>query len=258
MSLFGSGQPILYRGTTAVAMLGNSKIERMEPSTDDVTHESKLDRKRNFISRGTHLEIDIRLHLFKWDPAYQAQNFVAFYALKGQTVSVKPYEGAPTVYKQANGDDALFFIREVYPFYLDDALYRDAVRFELVSCDPIDFGASSWGSNVKTPVFIAANYNVPLSDQYNIIDNGPEQYAWRDFIGLRVLLTAQTAAAENGIYIANGNYTALTRASDCDTWAKLIGATAAAQHGLFINSVFRSTAGLSGTINVTNINWVRA
>lgn len=257
MSLFGSGQPILYQGTNPVAMLGNSIIERIEPDTNDIVHESKLNRRRDFLSRGTHLEIDIRVHLFKWNPAYISQNFAMFYALKGQKVSVRPYETSSFVYKQADGTDALFFVKEVYPYYLDSAQYRDAVRIELMSCDPIDFSVSSAAGNVKQAVYIAANYNVPVSDANDVIDNGPNEFQWRDLGGQRVLLTAQTLPEQNGIYVAGGNHNPLVRATDCDTWNEIVGASVPVLHELFIGSVFRSTAPIAGTLGTTANYWVR-
>lgn len=72
----------------------------------------------------------------------------------------------------------------------------------------------------------------------------------------RVLVTAQTTQSQNGIYTVTSG--AWVRASDSDTWAKLLGAyvwaelgTTNGDRGFFcsINSV--------GTLGVTAVTWIR-
>jgi hypothetical protein len=80
--------------------------------------------------------------------------------------------------------------------------------------------------------------------------------------GDRVWLSAQTAPAENGIYVVGGTATAwtLTRAADADTWAELAGSYFGVEQGatygdkVYLNTNDRST-GTLGTTAVTYITF---
>ena len=50
-------------------------------------------------------------------------------------------------------------------------------------------------------------------------------------VGDRVLLKDQTAGAENGLYVFNGSTTAMTRTTDADTAAEVLGMVVAVQEG---------------------------
>ena len=71
----------------------------------------------------------------------------------------------------------------------------------------------------------------------------------------RLLLTGQTAGAENGIYIFNGSATALTRATDADTFNEIAGMLVASAAGGTANAgkvvLFTNIAG--GTLGTTVI-----
>jgi hypothetical protein len=87
----------------------------------------------------------------------------------------------------------------------------------LVHADSRVYDAASGGA-FKPPVRVAATSNVTISGPGATIDGvtmsaGPPQD--------RVLLTAQTTASQNGIYLWNGAAVAMTRASDANTAAKL-------------------------------------
>jgi hypothetical protein len=78
--------------------------------------------------------------------------------------------------------------------------------------------------------------------------------------GNRVLLRAQTASAENGIYVVGGTAGAwtLTRATDMDVWAEVPGALTTVEEGSTLaDSVWLSTANTGGTLNTTAIAWTR-
>ena len=68
----------------------------------------------------------------------------------------------------------------------------------------------------------------------------------------RVLVRAQTAGAENGIYVWNGAASAMARALDASTFAELKQATLTVDEGTSANATFRQTV-LSGTLGVTAI-----
>ena len=72
--------------------------------------------------------------------------------------------------------------------------------------------------------------------------------------GDRVLVSAQTTAAENGIRIWTGADTPMTRAADASTMAELKNAVVPVYEGSSAGATFRQ-ATVSGTIDVTDIVW---
>lgn len=71
----------------------------------------------------------------------------------------------------------------------------------------------------------------------------------------RVLVRAQTAPAENGIYLWNGSAVAMTRAADCNAAAEFEQAVTVVEEGTSANSSFRQTA-VNITLGTTAIAWV--
>lgn len=71
----------------------------------------------------------------------------------------------------------------------------------------------------------------------------------------RVLVRAQTAPAENGVYLWNGAAVAMTRAPDCSTANELEQAIATVEEGTSAGSTFRQTA-INFTLGTTAIAWV--
>jgi len=70
----------------------------------------------------------------------------------------------------------------------------------------------------------------------------------------RVLVRAQTAGADNGIYVWNGASTAMSRSLDCSTFDELEQAVVSIQEGTSANASFRQTA-VNGTLGSTAIDW---
>lgn len=70
----------------------------------------------------------------------------------------------------------------------------------------------------------------------------------------RVLVRAQTAPAENGIYLWNGAAVAMTRAADCSTSAELEQAIASIEEGTSAGSTFRQTA-VNFTLGTNAVAW---
>lgn len=74
--------------------------------------------------------------------------------------------------------------------------------------------------------------------------------------GNRVLLKNQTAPAENGIYVWTGASSALTRATDFDTWTEIPGAAVIVEEGTTqADTLWISTANDGGTIGTTAITF---
>jgi hypothetical protein len=74
--------------------------------------------------------------------------------------------------------------------------------------------------------------------------------------GDRLLVRAQSAPAENGIYIFNGSGVALTRSTDMDAWGEVPGALVAVEEGTtYADQLFLCTSNAGGTLGTTAINW---
>lgn len=74
--------------------------------------------------------------------------------------------------------------------------------------------------------------------------------------GQRLLLRAQSTAAQNGIYIFNGSGSALTRSADMDAWSEVVGALIIVEEGTtYADYVFLSTANQGGTLGSTSITF---
>jgi hypothetical protein len=70
----------------------------------------------------------------------------------------------------------------------------------------------------------------------------------------RVLVRAQTAGAENGIYVWNGASTAMTRSLDCSTFDELEQAVASIEEGSSAGTTYRQTTA-NGTLGTTAVAW---
>jgi hypothetical protein len=73
-------------------------------------------------------------------------------------------------------------------------------------------------------------------------------------IGDRVLVQAQTATTENGVYIWNGAAIAATRALDANTFNELEQAIVTVEEGTSLGVTYRQTA-VNGTLGSTSVTW---
>ena len=140
----------------------------------------------------------------------------------------------------------------------------------------IDLQSVSKVVNVPTPS--AAGDAVPKS----YVDSAIEGLAWKDSVRVatqsnlnlsspgatidgitmanvagkpdRVLVRAQTAGAENGIYVWNGASSAMTRSLDCFDFDELEQAVTSVEEGTSAGTSYRQTA-VNGTINSTAVAW---
>lgn len=75
--------------------------------------------------------------------------------------------------------------------------------------------------------------------------------------GERLLVKEQSAPAENGIYIFNGSGSALTRATDMDSWAEVPSSYVWVEEGTTLaDSGWICTSNQGGTLESTAITWV--
>lgn len=136
----------------------------------------------------------------------------------------------------------------------------------------LDFGSIARVLNLLDP----ASPQEPATKAY--VDSAVEGLAWKDacrvatqgninlsspgstidgvtmVAGDRVLVRAQTAAAENGIYLWNGGATAMTRAPDANTFAELEQAVTTVEEGTSAGSSYRQTQ-VNGTLGTSDVLW---
>jgi hypothetical protein len=99
--------------------------------------------------------------------------------------------------------------------YVDDAIAGLAWK------EAVNLIAHGTGANIA----LTGSTNTLVIDGHSALDSTDSGY--------RILLTAQTTASQNGIYVYNDNGTTytLTRSSDADTYQELVGASVYVQEG---------------------------
>jgi hypothetical protein len=103
------------------------------------------------------------------------------------------------------------------------------------------------GLDVKASVVAATTANITLSGAQTI--DGVSIVA-----GDRVLVKNQTAAAQNGIYVAASG--AWARSSDADTWAELVSAYTFVEDGsTYADTGWVCTVNQGGTLGTTAVTW---
>lgn len=103
---------------------------------------------------------------------------------------------------------------------------------------------NSWKDNVR----VATQVNTTLSGPGAAIDGITLTN------GDRVLVRAQTAQSENGIYLFNGSAAAMTRSTDASTFDELESAVVMADEGTSAGVRYRQTQ-VNGVIGTNNVVW---
>ena len=126
-------------------------------------------------------------------------------------------------------------------------LTQDAINgFDVPTKNYVDAATSA--VNRIAPCDVATTANIALSGSQTI--DGISVTG-----GERVLVKNQTAASGNGVYVAASG--AWTRASDANTWNKLVAALVFVQQGATqASTTYIQTAPAGGTLNTTPVTWV--
>lgn len=107
------------------------------------------------------------------------------------------------------------------------------------------------GLNVKASVVYGTTANIALS---GLSTQAGGEWTGPLTAGDRILVKNQTAAADNGIYLASA--TAWTRALDANTWDELVGAFTFVQDGATLaDTGWVCTVNPGGTLGVTAVAW---
>lgn len=101
----------------------------------------------------------------------------------------------------------------------------------------------------KAPVRVVSTSNITVASPGATIDTISMSS------GDRVLLTGQTTASQNGVYIYNGSATAMTRATDADTSAELLGSYYTAKEGTGKGKIWYNTNTSTITVGSTVLTY---
>lgn len=113
------------------------------------------------------------------------------------------------------------------------------------------------GLSVKAFVTVASTGNINLSSPGTGLIDGVDPATFTSGT-TRILVKNQTAPAENGIYIWNGSGSAMTRSTDADTWAELVGAYTYVSSGSSnAYSGWVTTIVAGGTLGTTAVTWTQ-
>jgi len=105
------------------------------------------------------------------------------------------------------------------------------------------------GLSWKDSVRVATTSNITLSGTQTIDGIAVS-------VGDRVLVKNQTNASQNGIYVVSS--TSWSRATDVDTWAKLVSAAVFVEQGTVnADTAWICNVDSGGTLNTTTINWTQ-
>jgi hypothetical protein len=107
------------------------------------------------------------------------------------------------------------------------------------------------GLSWKSPVRVLALTNVTIATPGTTIDG--VTMATND----RVLLTAQTTASQNGLYVFNGSAAAMTRALDADSAAELLNMAVFVSQGTSADSAWTLTTDAPLTVGTTALTYAQ-
>ena len=101
----------------------------------------------------------------------------------------------------------------------------------------------------KAPVRVVSTTNVTVASPGATIDAVSMSSADR------VLLTGQTTGSQNGVYVYNGSASAMTRATDADISAELLGSYYTAKEGTGTSKIWYNTNTSSITVGSTTLSY---
>ena len=139
MSLFGVLEPKCNYNSIDY-LLDHTITSADEPDNADIMNESVINRHREWVDRGEHYHFAVTISLHKYaDPSTAFNNF---YALKGQLVKLWRHRDG-IQFQDKDGNDVLFRVNKVVPFYLQTADFKDTLYMEFVSQDVVDISKSA-------------------------------------------------------------------------------------------------------------------
>lgn len=109
-----------------------------KPEANYVIHESEIDGEKEYIARGTHFKFEGEINLWKYGTEAQIKSkYDEIIWFLGRKVSLWQHRDGDQ-FKKTNGNDALFVMKEVIPYYKRTTDYLDALIITFESCSPVD------------------------------------------------------------------------------------------------------------------------
>ena len=123
-------------GGEVTVALPYSEIVMSEPSTEYLEQKSTLTGDREFIARGTHWTVEIKVNLWKYTSPTPATKYATIMTYRGKKVCLWLHtDGNP--FRKSAGVDALFQLKEVTPSWIVDTDFKDVLLLHFESIDPI-------------------------------------------------------------------------------------------------------------------------
>lgn len=139
MAINGTGAPKFvynYGETGAVTVaLDYARDTKAEYIHDYIEHESELDGEREAYLKSVHVRFTVILNLYKY--TNPNSKLATLNTYKGLKVSLWEHTDGNPFYKNTSGGTALFLLKEVHPFYLEDVTYKDAVKLVFESMNKV-------------------------------------------------------------------------------------------------------------------------
>ena len=175
MGMFGVlGPRFVYDhggGSEATVDLDYAVMTTSEPDTRYFEHRSELDLDRSFVYVGTHWRVTFIIGLHKY--ASKLTKYQTITSYKGKLVSLWLHRDG-SQFLTTGGDDALFILRDIRPFYLTDIREHDMLELQFESVDPI--ARKSYNTQILVfdaePGFAGRSYTLPTkasTDDYFLL-----------------------------------------------------------------------------------------
>jgi len=131
----------------------------LKPKHYYIENESEIDLERDFYRKGTHYTLDFKINLYKYSTVLseikaKQDEIISYVGLKG---TLWQHRDA-SQFKKSGGSDALFVLKEVLPFNLDNITFKDALYIKFESCSPVDLSQSSSPSLQLANIVMSNSY----------------------------------------------------------------------------------------------------
>jgi hypothetical protein len=132
MAIFGTAAPKIGSVNIDYAV-----VEAFEPEFDGIIHKSEISGDKVVINSSRHLNVEIIVNL--WKEGNPTTKYNTIRGLLDTEQDFYLHRDGTAVRNAANTANAKFLVKEVTPFYLETAQYRDRLRIVLESMERVSF-----------------------------------------------------------------------------------------------------------------------